>query len=317
MKKIKLGRTNLEVTELCFGALPMGPLQKKLDASESSKLVERALRLGVTFVDTAMMYKTYEPIRLAMERTGIRPVISDKSHMTTYEDMEKSVKNSLEQLDVPYVDIYLLHAARVSDKVFDEREGAYRCLLDCREKGLIKNVGISTHAVDVVHIAASNKEIDVVFPIYNKIGLGILRGTSDDMRTAIEHCFDENKGVYLMKALGGGNLIHEYKEALDFSRKFAAERAAQVLGMVEINEVDMNVKYFNGEDISEELSTLSKPKKIVSVFENICKGCGRCLDSCHSSAIEIIDGKAKVNEPKCLKCGYCAADCPEFAIRVI
>jgi len=318
MKKIILGRTNIEVSELCFGALPIGPLQKNVDEDTAAAVIARALELGVTFVDTAQMYRTYGAVGKALKMARKRPVISTKSHVLTYEEMDASVKQALSEMDISYIDIFLLHAARASADVFNEREGAFRCLLDYREKGLIKAVGISCHAVDVVDIAADNRELDIVFPILNKKGFGILRGSLEDMEKAIEHCFAENKGVYLMKALGGGNLIGDYAGAVGYCRDFAASRAPLVLGMINESEAEMNCKYFNGEDISAELKQLTNvPQKHVIVFKALCKACGKCLDACHSSAISLFDGKALVSNEKCLKCGYCVPNCPEFAIRMI
>ena len=79
MKKVILGKTGLEVTELCFGALPIGPAQGNKPLDECARVMALALRRGITFFDTAQMYRTYEPIAMAMRETGIRPVISTKA----------------------------------------------------------------------------------------------------------------------------------------------------------------------------------------------------------------------------------------------
>ncbi|MCL2518319.1 MAG: aldo/keto reductase [Oscillospiraceae bacterium] len=44
------------MTELCFGALPMGLAQKNMPPEESAEVVAEALRLGVNFIDTAQGY---------------------------------------------------------------------------------------------------------------------------------------------------------------------------------------------------------------------------------------------------------------------
>ena len=317
MKKMTLGKTGLEVTELCFGALPIGPLQKNLDGDAAAGVIARALELGVNFVDTAQMYRTYGAIRKAMEMTGKRPVISNKSHAATYDEMDAAVKEAFRELGVDYIDIFLLHAARVSPNVMSEREGAFRCLLDYREKGLIRAAGISSHAVDVINMAAGQKDFDIVFPILNKTGMGVIRGSLAEMEAAIENCLDKGKGVYLMKALGGGNLVKDYLGAMEYARGFSAGRTPVALGMVSRPEVEMNVKYFSGKDVSAELAGLKDPRKQMFVFGQLCKSCGKCVDACHSSAMEMTDGKAAVIEGKCLKCGYCVAACPEFAIRMV
>ena len=145
MKTNTLGNTGIEVTELCLGALPMGPLQKDLPLEECTRVVETAIKRGITFIDTAQMYKTYAPIREAIKRTGIRPVIASKSTASDYEGMREAIEEALEQLDVDCVDIFLLHAARADTEVFDVRAGAIECRKEYKSKGSIRAMGISTH----------------------------------------------------------------------------------------------------------------------------------------------------------------------------
>ncbi len=47
-----------------------------------------------------------------------------------------------------------------------------------------------------------------------------------------------------------------------------------------------------------------------------CTGCGACVDSCPSEAIEMQDGKAVVIEDKCVDCGVCVDECPVEAISM-
>ena len=318
MKKIILGSTGIEVTELCFGALPMGPAQKNMPAEKSAEAVAEALRLGVTFVDTAQGYRTYEPIRLAIEQTGILPVIATKSTAVTYEEMDAAVCEALEKLNIGVIDIFLLHAARVDTDVFEVRRGALDCLLDYKKKGVIKAVGISTHVFQVVKKAAENPDIDIVFPILNKIGMGILGGTREDMESAIGECLARGKGVYLMKVLAGGNLIDDYIGAMDYARSFASGKIALAVGMVSPEEVRMNVGYFNGADIHEQVENLSKANKEFLILSGMCIKCGKCVESCHNGAVTLKDASPPViDESRCLYCGYCVAACPQFAIRMV
>jgi len=92
--------------------------------------------------------------------------------------MEQSIKYALTSLNRTDIDIFLLHAARVTPSVFEERAGALQCLKDYKTKGVIRAIGISTHVVGVVRRAAEIKEIDIIFPIINKIGLGIVGGNT-------------------------------------------------------------------------------------------------------------------------------------------
>ena len=59
LKHMVLGKSGLDVTELCFGTLILGHLQANLPPGEGAIAVRRALELGVNFIDTAKGYKTY------------------------------------------------------------------------------------------------------------------------------------------------------------------------------------------------------------------------------------------------------------------
>ncbi len=325
LKYNMLGNTGLKVSELCFGALPMGPLQKNLSVDVMTALVIKAIKEGINFIDTAQMYKTYEPIRRAIKETGIRPIIASKSTAITYEEMQKAIEEALDALDIKYIDIFHLHAARAGVNVFEERQGALRCLEDNKRKGIIKAIGISTHSVKVVDIASTNQLVDVVFPIINIDGIGILDGDRIQMEQAINKCYEDKKGIYLMKVLGGGNIINKYFEAMNYA--FGIEGVSSfALGMVSIDEVDYNLEFFALKDKKDnELSEMkikqenliSNNKKAFSVTKFLCKNCGLCVSTCPNHAISVINNIAEINANHCLQCGYCVGACPQFAIRMI
>ncbi len=59
-------------------------------------------------------------------------------------------------------------------------------------------------------------------------------------------------------------------------------------------------------------------RKIISIDENKCTGCGQCVPDCPEGAIQIIDGKARlISDLFCDGLGACIGTCPEDAISVI
>jgi aryl-alcohol dehydrogenase-like predicted oxidoreductase/NAD-dependent dihydropyrimidine dehydrogenase PreA subunit len=316
--KRELGNTGLIVTELCFGVLPMGPNQFGLPANQGGELIAEAIKRGVNFLDTAQSYRTYEHVREAFDRLpdgGKDVVVSTKSGAGTYDDMKKTVEEARSALGRDVIDIFHLHAARVDRSVFRDRAGAFECLLDMKGKGIVRAVGISTHSVDVVRAAAEADGLDVVFPIINVEGLGILHGARQDMEAAIANAAAHGKGLFAMKALGGGNLLSNTERAFSYVRALPGI-AAVAVGMVHRDELDMNLRIFNGEPVPEDLAarTVRSKKLIVQAF---CKGCEACVEACPNGAMTVVDGKARNNKEKCILCGYCAPVCPEFAIRLV
>jgi predicted aldo/keto reductase-like oxidoreductase len=316
MKKYSLGKTGIKVTELCFGALPMGPMQANISVEKGATLIRNALEKGINFIDTAEAYKTYPHIRKAMEGYNGEVIIATKSGAKTYEDMEQSIKDALESLGRTHIDIFLLHAARVTASVFEERGGAFQCLKDYKAKGTIRAVGISTHVIGIVKRATEIEEIDIIFPIINKLGMGIVDGSVDDMVKATSDAHKAGKGLYAMKALAGGHLIDQLEESFNFVRNIEGISSVAV-GMVNQGELELNLKIFNDEKIPQELLPQKiKPSKRLFI-SRFCEGCGNCVKTCPSNALSLKNGKAVVDHKLCILCGYCNPVCPVFAIRLI
>jgi predicted aldo/keto reductase-like oxidoreductase len=230
--------------------------------------------------------------------------------------MEQSIKDALESLGRSYIDIFLLHAARVTPSVFEERAGALKCLNDYKAKGVIRAIGISTHAMEIVRRAAEVKEIDIIFPIINKLGMGIIDGSVDDMVKAISGAHRVGKGLYAMKALAGGHLIDQLEESFNFVRNIKGISSVAV-GILKQEELEVNLKIFNDEEIPQELLIQKiKPSKRLLIL-SFCKGCGTCVKVCPNYALSLENGKAVVDHKLCILCGYCNPVCPEFAIRLI
>lgn len=59
-------------------------------------------------------------------------------------------------------------------------------------------------------------------------------------------------------------------------------------------------------------------RKIVSIDESRCNGCGLCIPKCAEGALQIVNGKAKlVSDVYCDGLGNCLGECPEDAITII
>jgi len=310
-----LGKTGIKVSRLCFGALVIGPLQRNLSIDEGAAVIEEALRLGVNFIDTADLYDTYPYIRRAMERTGIRPVISSKCYAYTREDAKRRLDRALTELGTDYIDLFLMHEQESEHTIRGHWE-AFEYYLEQKQAGVIKAVGLSTHHIAAVKAAAKVPEMDVIHPIVNRRGLGICDGTVDEMLEAIKEAHDAGKGIYGMKIFGGGNLLGEFEDALRFGLSIPWLDSIAV-GMQSIDEVRMNVTLFeNIENMDKYRSRLADgPKKQLHV-DFWCEGCGTCVSRCQHKALSLKDGKLQIDHEKCVLCGYCSASCPVFALKV-
>lgn len=310
-----LGDSELKVSRLCFGSLTIGPLQAKLSLEEGASVIKAAFDMGINFIDTAELYGTYDYIRKAVKGRREDIVISTKCYAYTWEGAEKSLKRALKELNTDYIDIFSLHEQE-SEYTLKGHQEAMEYFIKAKEKGYIRSFGISTHAIAAVKASLKYKEIEVLHPILNMKGLGIIDGNVDEMLDAVAKAHKAGKGIYSMKPLGGGNLIKESAKCFDFVLSNNNLHSIAV-GMQSIEEVTNNVMIFEGKQVPEGIGTQIKDKKRRLLIDFWCIGCGSCMRKCAQKAITLEKGKAVVDPDKCVLCGYCSAFCPEFCIKVI
>jgi predicted aldo/keto reductase-like oxidoreductase len=310
-----LGKTNLRVSVVGFGALTIGYHQKNLDITEGAELIRYALEQGLNFIDTAQYYRTYPQIRAALKGGAFEPIISSKSLCRDEKSMRAAVEEARCALDRDVIEIFLLHELRHGDD-FQSRQGAWEYLCEAKVKGLIKAAGISTHHVDVALTAAKNPEMDVLFPLINYRSLGIRKGegtgSKEEMAEAIRVAADSGIGVYAMKVFGGGNLVNDYFTALDYLQNISGV-TSMMIGFSGRHEIDRIIEYVEG-NIDRDYRPDVAAKRI-RVVQGDCSGCGGCISRCPNHAISYnSSGLAEVDEDICLTCGYCAPVCPTRAL---
>ncbi len=312
----RLGRTQLQVSRLVFGSLPLGPLQANLPPEEGGKLIRHAINLGVNIVDTAELYGTYRHIREALRDVDKKVHVISKTHATTAADARKHVERALREMALDKLDVVHIHGARL-DNPFVDRAEVLAELKNLQREGLIDFLGLSTHYICAVRQAADHPDIDVIHPLINRPGMGILDGTAEQMAAAIKYAADKEKGIYGMKALAGGNLIKQARESFRYVLGLPGMHALAI-GMLSKAEIEGNYALLNSGDAEPSLwEQLEKRERKIQIMEQFCKGCGACVPACTNQGIYLEAGKARINLEDCILCGYCAAACPEFIIRVV
>ncbi|QEK12110.1 aldo/keto reductase [Crassaminicella thermophila] len=311
-----LGNTGIKVSRLCFGGLTIGPLQANLPIEIGAQIILEAFNRGVNFIDTAELYETYPYIKMALENYNKNHiVVATKSYAYDEETAKVSLYKALTGLNIEKIDIFLLHEQE-SEHTLKGHYGALNYYLKMKEQGIIKAVGISTHTIRAVDVAAKMEEIDVIHPIINKTGIGIQDGSRDDMLKAIKKAYKNGKGIYGMKPIGGGNLIHSVGECLDYAIGIN-ELHSIAVGMQTKEEVIANVLKFSGEKIPDEILNKISTKKRKLHIDYWCEKCGNCVKHCKHKALSIVSNKVVVDIDKCVLCGYCSSYCPQFCIKIV
>ena len=314
MEYREIGQTGLVSSEVIFGVIPLSPNQANLGPEKGSALIKYALDSGINHIDAAESYRVVPVLERLAKDYGNDFLLSYKSHAATYEDMSAAIDLVLKAMKREALDIMYLHAAK-EPAMFTKRAGALECLIDYKKKGKVRAIGVSSHIVSLIREAAVHKDVDLVFSIVNIIGQGLIGGTQEEMLEAMELAHQNNKGVIAMKALAGGNLMNRVPEALAFVREIPW-LSATALGMVSEAEIDINLRIFAGEEVSEEeLAPLRNPKRVI--INRQCKGCGECVIACPSDALYMENNRPVVIAEKCLVCGYCNPVCVHFALRIV
>lgn len=315
VKRVELGNTGIEVSNMCFGSLTMTPFQANLSIEEGASLIRYGYENGINFIDTAEIYENYEYIREALRYIDRKDfVISTKCYAYTEELAKESLDEALRELNTDYIDIFLLHEQESIHTIKGHYE-AIEYFIKAKEEGKIRAIGISTHRISGVLGANQVEAIDVIHPILNKDGIGIQDGSISEMLEALRESKKLGKGIYSMKPLGGGHLISEVEESYNFVRKLDFVDSIAI-GMQSRDEVDANIFLNENGYIPEDLKRETEKKARRLIVADYCIACGNCVRRCNQKGISIVDGRAVPNE-NCILCGYCANVCPEFCIKVI
>ncbi len=312
MNLYSLGKTGLRVSRMCFGTLTFSPIQTSVSPGAAAKLLSYARQCGINILDTAEFYENYAHIRAAGQAVNDMLIVT-KCHAFDREGAKRSLQLAMQGTGRDNIDIMMLHEQE-SEWTLRGHAQALAYFYEQKERGTIKAVGISTHFVRCASAAAAMDGIDVIEAICNTKGLGIADGTQQQMNDALQRAHDNGKGIIAMKALAGGHLRDCAESSIqDVLRWSFVDTIA--IGMQSIAEIDYNVSLLHGQVRRDLMGQLqAQPRRLH--IANWCSGCGMCAKRCQSEALELSDGRMRVDETKCALCGYCAQACKEFCIKV-
>src|SRR3954468_12346639 len=178
MENRSLGRQGLTVSALGLGRMGMSEFYTGGDDEESIATIQRALDLGIDFLDTADMYGPFTNERLvgrAIRGRRQRVVVATKFGNQRGEDgsflgvngrpdyVKKACDASLQRLGTDYIDLYYQH--RVDRTVpIEETVGA---MADLVRAGKVHHIGLSEAAAPTIRRAAREYTITAVQTEYS------------------------------------------------------------------------------------------------------------------------------------------------------
>jgi aryl-alcohol dehydrogenase-like predicted oxidoreductase len=184
MQTRQLGKTDLFITPLGFGSWAVGGGAWQFgwgaqDDRESIAAINRALDLGINWIDTAAVYglgHSEEVVARAIKGRAERPYIFTKcsmvwdeqgriSHSLKRESIRREVEDSLRRLQVDTIDLYQIHWPNPD---IDIEEG-WSTLSELKREGKVRYIGVSNFNVDQLQRAMKIDRVDSLQPPYSLI----------------------------------------------------------------------------------------------------------------------------------------------------
>lgn len=266
MRTVRLGKTNLMVSRVGLGGIP---LTRPTD-DEAVRVIQRCLELGVNFIDTAYGYgPSEERIGRATEGRREQVLIATKGSWRHRSFVEHCIEVSLERLKTDYIDLWQFHNVSTFE-AYDLMlgpDGAMEAAREALQAGKIGHLGISSHNVDVALKAVSSDLFETVMIPFNFI-------SNEAANELIQLAREHDVGFLAMKPFAGGR-IRDANLAVKYLLQF--DGVIPVTGIEKAEEIEEIVGIVSG---SWEL-TLKQTQEIENIRARVgtrfCRQCEYCM----------------------------------------
>ena len=310
--KMRLGKTNLEVNKIGFGALPI----QRRNMNDSIAILNKAYESGIDFYDTARFYTdSEEKLGKAFENVRSEIYLASKTAAETPEDFWKDLETSLKELRTDYLDLYQHHNISFCPKEGDEMAKA---MLEAKEEGLIKHIGITTHKITIAHEALDSG-------LYETLQYPFSYISGDEELKLVQKCKELDVGFIAMKAMGGG-LLKNAKASFAYMNQF--DNVLPIWGIQHMSELEEFLSFPSDLLVDDILKAdIEEDKK--ELGDNFCRGCGYCMPCPEGINISLcarmslwirrfptepnMDEKTQETMKKtldCIECYACVDNCP-------
>ncbi len=316
MEKIRLGRTELMVTRMAFGALPV----QRVDMESAVKLLRCAFDNGINYFDTANAYTDSEE-KLGRALSDVRHsiIISTKSAGEDKATVTAHIENSLRALKTDYIDLFQFHnPGQMPDP--NDPNGAFAAAMEAKQKGYIRHIGITNHRLALARqCIESGLFATLQFP-FSYIG-------SDDELALAAQCKQADMGFIAMKGLAGG-LLNNAEACAAFMQQY--DNVVPIWGIQHMHELTEFLELY-----ARPALPLTPALRAVIARDReelqggFCRSCGYCLpcpaniDIPQAARMSCLLRRAP-REPfmtkayyasmhridDCIGCGACASRCP-------
>ncbi len=232
--------------------------------NECIEVIKKAIQVGYRHIDTASAYKNEIEIGQAIKSSNINReelFITSKVWKDSmgYESTLKSFENSLKNLQLEYIDLFLIHWPKNNDKKLNV--DTWKALEKIYKEGKAKNIGVSNFLKHHLEIILDECEIQ---PSVNQIEFhpGLIR------KETIDFCKEKNIVVEAWAPLGKGKMLQN-ETLQNIAKKYNKSTAQLCLKWCLQNEViplpksenedrmRQNLELFDFEINKEDMNTIN------------------------------------------------------------
>ena len=273
-----LGKTGYKVGVFSLGG--QATIEIKGMEKESEKIINRAIDLGVNYIDTAASYGkglSQENIGRVLKTRRKEVWISSKTHDRTYDGSMRLLEQSLKSLQTDHLDLWQLHNIRTQeqvDQIFAD-DGAINALEKAKSEGMVKHLGITGHYEPVILLQCIERyDFDTILMAINGADVHYLSFKNYLLPKVLE----KGMGIISMKVATRGRMLSTWtpppleeqpqrlatklpgaltiKEALEYNMSLPV--STTIVGVDNLAQIEENVK------IASEFSPLS-PDEIAEI----------------------------------------------------
>ena len=245
-----LGRTGHRVGLFSLGG--QAAIEKPENAEVAVPIIERALDLGVNYIDTAARYGgpdrwSQRHIGQVMARRRKETFLASKTHDRTADGSRRLLEESLRLLRTDHLDLWQVHnLERVEevDRIF-ARGGAIEAMVKAREEKLVRFLGVTGHADPAVLMEALRRfEFDTILLALNAADPHHLSFAAELLPMAVE----KKLGIVGMKIPARGRLLSSsasepgitMREAMDYVLSLPVSTV--IVGCDSVSQLEENVR---------------------------------------------------------------------------
>ncbi|WP_251898075.1 aldo/keto reductase [Lactiplantibacillus paraplantarum] len=264
MKTVKLNN-GIEMPQLGFGVFQV------TDLEQCEQAVVDAINSGYRLIDTAAAYQNETAVGRAIKRSGVDRkdlFITSKLWVSdaNYERAQKGIDQSLSNLGLDYLDLYLLH------QPYGDVAGAWRALEEAYKDGKIRAIGVSNFYGDQLKNLELSNEVK---PAINQIEVNpwyqqkseVAFAQSDDIQVEAWAPFAEGKHqIFTNKVIA--EIANKYgKSNGQVILRWLLQRGIVVIPKsVHKNRMAENINVFDFELTNDEMNALNNLDKGESQF---------------------------------------------------